>query len=130
INVPALGQLLGDSGTNWIKLPIGEVSSVLDTSVFDKFEQLTEAKNVGADTLNGVSVWHLQGKQTYSGISATEDFYVRQDNYYPVKIVLKGDGSVPTEIAGSADAPSATVNITITVAKINSGLTIALPAAS
>jgi hypothetical protein len=130
LNVPALGQLLGNSAGGWIKLPIGDVSSVIDTSLFDKFEQLTEAKNVGSDSIGGVSVWHLQGKQTFDGANATEDFYVRQDNYYPVKVVVKGDASVPTAVAGGAGGAGATVNVTINITKINSGLTIALPATS
>jgi hypothetical protein len=115
-------------GDQWLPVPAGDLSTVLDPTLFTKLEQLTQAKNIGSDNINGTSVWHLQGQQTFDGASATEDFYVRQDNYYPVKVTVKGNASVPTEVANGAGGAGATANITINVTNVNSGISIALPA--
>ncbi|MBF6591235.1 MAG: hypothetical protein IVW57_12015 [Ktedonobacterales bacterium] len=134
--IPGLSQITGGSNADqWYSLSAGSASALLDTSIFTNFENLTQAKNIGSSTLNGVSVWHLQGKQQYGGAiaTATEDFYVRQDNYYPVKVVVSGSATIPTEVAGGAGvsgSPGATINITIDFTGVNSGTTITLPSGS
>lgn len=123
--ISGLGDLGGASGDQWIKTDLGGLGAaggfggLFDTSTFTSYKNLKGVTLVGKDTLNGVPVYHLKGTQAVnaSGLSvnATTDLWVRQDNYFPVKLVEQFGGSV----SGSA---------TITFTAINSGFTIATPA--
>jgi hypothetical protein len=130
VRIPALDQA---GAAQWISLPLGNLASYLDTSIFTNFEHLTQAKMVGPDTINGTAVYHLQGKQQLqqgTG-SATEDFYVRQDNAYPVRVVIQGSVSVPDATgSGTATGPAASIDVTIDFTGVNTGAAITLPAGS
>jgi hypothetical protein len=126
VNVPALSGLSGSAGNSCFQLPLDSVSSVLDTSIFSKFEKISNAKNIGSDSIGGVAVWHLQGNQTYGGATVTEDFYVRKDNSYPVRVVITGSASAPS--SGGSSGPSGSITFTIDITHVNSGITISLPA--
>jgi hypothetical protein len=130
ISSPLLSQLfssLGSGSSSCIALPIGNLATVVDTNAFTNFESLTQAKNIGSDNVNGASVWHLQGKQQYNGATATEDFYVRQDNSYPVRVVITGNANAPIGGTSGGSNPSANAKITIDFTHVNSGITISLP---
>jgi hypothetical protein len=83
---------------------------------------------VGTETINGVQTYHLRGTvQTpvtpganQSIETTTEDLWMRQSDYYPVKIVAHG--------AGSSKGTSITVDVTATFTAWNSGVTITPPA--
>lgn len=133
ISSPLIGQLLGSLGgsstSSCVALPTGSLSSVLDTSIFTNFEHITQAKNIGSDTVNGTAVWHLQGNQTYGGATVTEDFYVAQANSYPVRVVITASATAPSGVGGTSggSSPSGNATITIDVTKVNSGISISLP---
>jgi hypothetical protein len=130
VRIPALDQA---GAAQWISLPLGDLGSYLDTSIFTNFEHVTQAKMVGPDTINGTAVYHLQGKQQLqqgTG-SATEDFYVRQDNAYPVRVVIQGSVSVPDATgSGTATGPAASSDVTIDFTGVNTGAAITLPSGS
>ncbi len=133
-------QFIVDGATNTVYANFGANSLGLPTNVWYKgtatgtlgsfssiasqltsstsFSGMTNATLVGPDTINGVAVWHLHGTTTGSstpatGTTGTEtvDAYFRQDNYYPVKGVITGNG----------------LNLTINFTSVNTGLTITLP---
>jgi hypothetical protein len=104
----------------WIKSDAGGALSSLtkafDTSQISSFNQISNATLKGNETVDGVAVWHLAGTETSNGTTANADLYVRQDNYYPYKIIVHASGGA------SADA-------TITFTGINTGATVTLPPA-
>ncbi|MBF6590712.1 MAG: hypothetical protein IVW57_09295 [Ktedonobacterales bacterium] len=120
-------SLPGYSTTKWTKVTLNAANGFgADTSQFTDYSKLNGATLVGAETINGVAVWHLQGKESSTGTPVTStatpadttaDFYFRQDNYYPAKATVKTTGATP-------------VDATITFTAINSGISITLPAAS
>jgi hypothetical protein len=130
VRLPALDQA---GAAQWISVPLGDLASYLDTSIFTNFEHVTQAKMIGPDTINGAAVYHLQGKQQLqqgTG-SATEDFYVRQDNAYPVRVVVQGSVSVPDAAgSGTATGPAASIDVTIDFTGVNTGAAITLPSGS
>lgn len=122
--IAGLGALDGTGGDQWIKTDLGSLGatggfgSLFDTSTFTSYKNLKGVTLVGKDTLNGVPVYHLKGAQSVNAsgmsVNATTDLWVRQDNYFPAKLVEQFGGSV----SGGA---------TITFTAINSGFTIATP---
>lgn len=116
LNLSSLLAQLGVPAGYWLKLPLGSVANyVSDPTAFTNFMQITKPTLVGSETLNGVSVYHLEGQQQAASVAtATEDFYVRQDNYYPVRVDLHGNAV-------------AVANATLNFTAVNSGLNIDLP---
>jgi hypothetical protein len=120
-NAGSLGLPTG----KWIKMPTTSaqtLASGVDTLL--NYSEVANPKLVGSEQLGGVAVWHLQATETLTATptagasgTGTADLYFRQDNYYPVKVTAKTAGT---------DA----ANATITWTAINSGITIAVPAAS
>lgn len=110
-------DLPGFSGDKWTKSSLGTMQSLFDTSQLTDYSKIQNAKLAGAETLNGTTVWHLTGTSSSSGVDAAYDLYLRQDNYYPVKSVVKTTG---------ADQGTITIDYT----GVNTGTTIALPPAS
>lgn len=110
-------DLPGFSGDKWTKTSLGGAQSLFDTSQFTDYSNFQDVKLAGSETVNGVKVWHLTGTTNAAGANATDDLYVRQDNYYPVKAVVKSTGS---------DQGTVTIDFT----GVNTGATIALPPAS
>lgn len=65
------------------------------------YYHLTTATLVGAERVNGVSVWHLHGTFPEAVLRATDqaDVYLRQDSYLPVKVEVRStDQSVTDEV--------------------------------
>jgi hypothetical protein len=134
VRVPALAQAGLGTG-QWIQVPLDGLATYLDTSIFSNFEHIAKATMVGPDTISGVAVYHLRGtQQLQQGVGgATEDFYVRKDNSFPVRVVIHGSVSVPTQATGGTgggSAPAATVDVTTNFTGVNTGIAIALPPAS
>jgi len=134
VRLPFLAEVGLDTG-QWIAVPLDGLATYLDTSIFTDFEQLTQATLVGTETIQGVAVYHLRGaQQLQAGIGeATEDFYVRQDNAYPVRVTIQGTVNAPTRATDNTNAssrPAATVKVNITFTGVNTGNAIALPSGS
>jgi hypothetical protein len=136
VRLPGLAQL-GLGANQWLKLPLDGVTGYLDPALFSNFEQLTHATMVGSETIGGVAVYHLRGTQQLpQGLgSASEDFYVRQDNAFPVRVTLQGAVQVPTQVAGggagaTGSGPAASVQVTISFTGVNTGATVSLPSSS
>ncbi len=120
-------------GGSWIKTTIsGDVptGSPLDTSSIRGLTDLGKAKTAhlrGVETLDGAKVYHLQSSVTTTttiagtSISTTivTDYYVRQDNYRPVKLVANTSGS------GLGSSSVSTTTLTFTA--YDTGVTIDLP---
>lgn len=125
------GISLGDG--QWIKTTVsGDVptGSPVDTSSITGLTNLSKVKTahlIGVETLDGVKVYHLQATVTTTttiagtSISTTTmtDYYVRQDNYRPVKIVANTSGSGLGSTSGSTT--------TLTFTAYDTGVTIDLP---
>ena len=100
----------------WKKSTSGAGGSPIDTSSLTNYGDLTNVTLVGKDTVNGEAVWHLKGSSASTSLGGTVDFYVRQDNYDPVKLNVQSTG-----------ATSGTFTIVFTA--VNSGTTISIPPA-
>lgn len=119
-----ISGLDGTTSDQWIKTDLGSLGvaggfgGLFDTSTFTSYKNLKGVTLVGADTINGVAVYHLKGTQTINAsemsVNATTDLWVRQDNDFPVKLVEQFGGA----FSGTA---------TIIFRAINSGFTIATP---
>jgi hypothetical protein len=112
---------LGVPAGKFIKVTSNSASSAL-TSLFSAFtpDQITNYKNlkgvtlVGAETVDGIAVWHLKGTKDLGSTSATADFYVRQDNNYPYKFVAHASGG-------------ASADVTVTFTGVDTGASVTLP---
>lgn len=107
----AVGEIINDAVTNTSYEKLGEPASSASgkwakTGKFDVFQTAsdigpyldfkddTDAKLVGADTVNGVAVWHLTRDVPGGDAGAvTEDMYFAQSDFKPVKIVVKATGA-------------------------------------
>jgi hypothetical protein len=143
--LPSAGDTPVGSGS-WIKTTrSGDVSpgSPVDVSALTGLTDLgkagkeTKAHLIGVETLDGVKAYHLQSSVTttttisgssissISSISSTivTDYYVRQDNYRPVKITAASSGQMGT----TPSAAMSTSTITLIFTAYDTGLTIDLP---
>lgn len=108
----------GPVPTKWTKTSLSELEGA-SSSPFLSLDSMKNPTLVGADTINGVAVWHVRGQAdlpSASGLKENLDCYLRQDNQYPLEI--KGT------ITGSMQSTT-----TLLFTKYNSGITIALPPA-
>lgn len=87
-----------DTG-KWIKSAGSGTSSVIDPSTFTDFSSAKNAKLVGAETVNGIAVWHLTSTYTSSGSDFSGDLYIAQSDYHPVRISGKVAGSTPATVS-------------------------------
>jgi hypothetical protein len=108
-----------DSTTGTLGSSFASIGSQLTSPT--NYTNLQNPTLVGSETINGVAVWHIRGTDSSgstptagatSTSGVTDDLYLRQDNYYPVKVVITGDGA----------------NLTVNVTSVNTGITITLPA--
>lgn len=139
---PSSGEVITDGTTAyiktagqtmWTKLSSADVqNSAGGAAAGAGLTSLTNLKNiqfVGAETINGVGTWHVKGdtsgSASASGISGTVtgtvNLWVRQDNFYPVKIVVHQD---VTSSQGNG-----TVDETVQFTSWDTGLTITPPPA-
>lgn len=134
----ALDSLFGSAG-KWYKTTLAAGGGLgADTSLYIDYSKLKDAKLIGSETINGVAVWHLQakedlnqtlqgsGKASGSSRMATADYYFRQDNYRPVKVVITGMST----FSDSAGHGTMTLHGEMDFTAFNTGINIALPPAS
>jgi hypothetical protein len=133
--LPSVGGVSLDN--SWIKTTVsGDVSpgSPIDLSVITGLTTMGNEKKahlIGVETLDGVKVYHLQSTvtttTTFSGSSVSfttvTDYYVRQDNYRPVKLVSGSSSQFGTTTSGAASTSTTTLAFTA----YDTGLTIDLP---
>jgi LppX_LprAFG lipoprotein len=111
----------------WLKAPLGNANAEFNYDFLALVEQLQNPSLVGTETINGAQTYHLRGTvatpvtpgANQSIETTTEDLWVRQDNYYPMKIVAHG--------GGSSKGTSIIVDVTATFTAWNSGITITPP---
>ncbi len=133
--LPSVGGVSLDD--TWIKTTVsGDVApgSPIDISALTGLTDLGKAKTahlIGVETLDGVSVYHLQssvtttttiGGTSIASTTVTDD-YVRKDNYRPTKIVSKASIQGVSATASS----STTSTTTLTFTAYDTGVTIDLP---
>jgi hypothetical protein len=114
-------------GDKWLKVSLGSASAEFNYDFISLVEQLQNPGLVGTETVNGMQTYHLRGTveapvtpgANQKIETTTEDLWVRQSDYYPVKIVAHG--------AGSNQGTNITVDATATFTAWNSGITISLP---
>lgn len=145
--------------STWSKIPLSQVANQSKQSSgqpgnqtpaappsLDQIANVTNAKLVGTETMNGVKVYHIHGQGQHSAtasgtptgvatsaptgaatgtatgtaqnVAYTEDLYVRTDNYQPVEVVL------------AATTTSGTVTSTTMFSQWNSPVTITPPPAN
>jgi hypothetical protein len=111
----------------WLKFSVGGANAEFNYDFIALVEQLQNPGLVGTETVNGFQTYHLRGTvqapvtpgANQKIETTTEDLWVRQSDYYPVKIVAHG--------AGSNNGTNVTVDVTATFTDWNSGITIAPP---
>ncbi len=123
--------------TRWTKVSLSAVAASMgiDYSSLTSFNSLQNARVIGAETIDGVAVWHIRADfgatstpttstpaakastptaTATPAVTTTADVYIRQDNSYPVKETAHTSGSTP-------------IDMTVTFTKYDSGLSITLP---
>jgi len=134
-------QVTGD--THWSKTNVsGATVSNVGPDLVLNYTQLQGATLVGPEIINGIATWHLRGTplintnvavnagvtnianvSSSTDVAATEDIWVRQDNYYPVKIEVQTTSNI--------SAPSTTIHVTanehILFTAWDTGITISAP---
>lgn len=136
ITANTTGELINDAATNTVyekvTLPLAHggkwftsdkyniVQTASDIGPFVDFKGMQDVKLVGSATVNGVAVWHLSRVGRDDVGTFTENIYLAQSDYRPVKIVVT-----------RADTQSAHNNTTTIVFKAinDSSISIALPPA-
>jgi hypothetical protein len=111
----------------WLKVSVGSANAEFNYDFLSLVEQLQNPSLVGTETINDVQTYHLHGtvqapvtpSAGQSIETTTEDLWVRQSDYYPVKIVAHG--------AGTNKGTSITLDVTATFIAWNSGVTITPP---
>jgi hypothetical protein len=111
----------------WLKYTVGNNNAEFNYDFISLITQLQNPGLVGTETINGAQTYHLRGTvqapvtpgANQSIETTTEDLWVRQDNYYPAKIVAHG--------GGANKGTSFTVDVTATFTAWNSGFAITPP---
>ncbi len=115
--------------TTWNKTTGANSTSGLgiDTSSFTNFGNLQNPTLLGVETVNGYQAYHLKGSLSGGtptpslGTSTTqEDYWVRKDNFYPLKVVVSSTSTSSTSGTSSS-------SFTLTFKTWNTGLKINLP---
>jgi hypothetical protein len=95
------------------------------------YDQMKGGTLIGSESINGVTTWHLSSMGPSHGSSTgsavlTENLWLRQDNYYPVKITLHEVREVPDSITNAQQLYDETIIFT----QWDKGIIISLPASS
>ena len=124
-------SLPGIPSGKWIKMSLGSSLDPLsiDPSQFSNLSQFKGATMKGAETLDGVPVWHLQSTTTMDGLTDRADIYIRQANNQLYEMVAQVTGSL-TGTPTATTTGSTTGTVTFKVTGENTGATIKLPPAS
>lgn len=143
IKMTGLGGMSGVESGKWYTMSFASLGGLgADTSLYMDYSKLKDAKLIGSETINGVAVWHLRANEDMSqavpGASgatsssaasdsvsgtATLDYYFRQDNYRPVKVLLESSDTM-------SGLGTITTNGEMDFTAFNTGVTIALPPAT
>lgn len=135
--------------SKWIQADATQVSGLNNVNDALNYTLLQNVQLVGSETVNGVAAYHLRStgqpattaNQAASGAAArTTDLWLRQDNYFPLKIVThvaaQGAGDVsaangtPQVGSGTPVAGTTALDQTITFSAWNTGVTITAPSPS
>jgi hypothetical protein len=128
------GEIITDAATNatyvkftnssFTEIPVGQWIETtgggsinplpIDPTQFADLSQMTGAKLVGTEKLDGIDVWHLQATKTVSGSTSQIDIYIRQDNNQLYELVANETGT-------------STGSVTLKITGVNTGATISLP---
>jgi hypothetical protein len=140
VKMSGLSGLPGASSGQWYKMSYASLGGLgADTSMYMDYSKLKGATLIGSDRINGVAVWHLRAKEDINqsvptlggastgsstsssvGVSATTDYYFRQDNYRPVKAVIASTDTL-------SGLGTMTMNGEMDFTSFNTGISIALP---
>jgi hypothetical protein len=140
MKISGLTSLPGAATGKWQSMSFSSIGQFgADTSMYTDYSQLKNAKLIGSEQLNGVAVWHVHANldvnQALSGLSggsasssaggsvnvnATSDYYFRQDNYRPVKVVVTGT----TDLSSLG---TMTLNTEMDFTSFNTGVKVTLP---
>jgi hypothetical protein len=143
IKMSGLSFLPGASADTWYSTSFASLGEFgADTSMYLDYSKLKDATLVGSETLNGVAVWHLRAKEDVNqslsglagsstgptgsssvGVNATTDYYFRQDNYRPVKVVIAGTDTL-------SGLGTMMMKTEMDFTSFNTGISITLPAAN
>jgi hypothetical protein len=143
VKVSGSTLLPGATSDKWYTMSYASLGGLgADTSMYTDYSKLKNAKLIGSGQINHVPVWHVranedlnQGLSSLTGgssssmsgtsvaVNATTDYYFRQDNFRPIKVVLSG-----TDDLSSLGTMTMTGEMDFTA--FNTGLTITLPPAS
>jgi hypothetical protein len=105
----------GATSTTWTKLSVSDNS--LSYAQILAFDNLSNTQLIGAETQQGIAVWHIRGDIIGKSITSTGDVYIRKDTYYPVKAVITDSGATPA-------------TTTLVYKAFNTGISIAVPPSS
>lgn len=119
--------------TKWTKMSLTSMAATtgIDFNSLNNFDSYQNVKLIGAETIDGVAVWHIRADlpmttstpaarastptaTTATTATTTEDVYIRQDNFYPLKATAHTSGSTP-------------IDMTITFTQYDTGASITLP---
>lgn len=82
----------------WLKTPN---TTPVDISSLDLtkslYSSILNPTLVGVETVNGIATYHLTATANQTGTTGKADFWVRQDNFYPVKLTAKSSGGAQGE---------------------------------
>ncbi len=140
VKMSGLSFLPGASSGKWYTISYASLGGFgADTSMYMDYSKLKDAKVIGSETINGVAVWHLRAKEdvnqsvpglsgtstgssasSSAGLNVTADYYFRQDNYRPVKVVIAGTDTI-------SGFGTMTMNGEMDFTSFNTGLSITLP---
>jgi hypothetical protein len=131
-------------GGTWLKTPAGSEVTNLDNIGLVKSEDLlkdvTGARYVGDETINGVQTKHytfdetsIDASQLSEGStidSAQGDVWVAAEGNYVVRLEMSMTGkniSIPADSAGNSRMSNGTVHISVNLSDVNQPITITVP---
>ncbi|HEX5157810.1 MAG TPA: hypothetical protein VFW17_11390 [Ktedonobacterales bacterium] len=101
----------GATSDTWTKLSVSDNS--LSYAQILAFDNLSNTQLIGAETQQGIAVWHIRGDIIGKSITSTGDVYIRKDTYYPVKAVITDSGATPATTTLMYKAFNTGISITV-----------------
>ena len=120
------------SNGKWMKTTVSSTDPS-NVSFGSLYTNIKNPKLVGTEKVNGNDAYHITGTPiedtptagtpaTSTTSTATEDIWVKTNNFYPVKLSITG-----TSASGSGLVDTGTSNTVVTFTKWDSGVSIAVP---
>jgi hypothetical protein len=145
--IKAPSSLGGNPQKPWTQTTVAPSSNLPSLSLTDflNYSTLQHPMNLGTETIDGHATWHIHAdligsltggpaatataisSATGSTTQASEDLWIRQDNYFPAQVMLKtsfGAGAGGTGVIGSV---SVNATLTLPFTAWNTGVTINPP---